>query len=173
MARAYVALGSNIRPADNLKRAVELLADRLRVVAISTVYETEPEGGRDQPVFYNCVVAVETDLPPAELRRSVLRPIEDRLGRTRDEDKFASRTIDLDLILHDGLAASDPDIGERPYVALPLLELDPALKLPDTGQHISDIAQRLGSAGIRPLPEFTQELRLAARMETDHGPGKS
>jgi dihydroneopterin aldolase/2-amino-4-hydroxy-6-hydroxymethyldihydropteridine diphosphokinase len=187
MARAYIAVGSNIQPEENVRKAVKLLSQRVKLTAISTVYETAPEGlpagrqtgGRNQPPYYNCVLAIETDLPPVELKRSVLRRIEDELGRQRGQDRFASRTIDLDLILYDNLTLSvgaqhavllhlpDPEIRERPYLALPLFELDPGLTLPDTGESIGQIAGRLGSVGLTPLPDYT--LALQTEIADGHG----
>ena len=65
------------------------------------VYRTEPLGRPEQPRYYNCVVEIETGIARVELKQTLLRPIEDALGRTHTADKFASRTIDLDLIVYD------------------------------------------------------------------------
>ena len=123
MARVFVGVGSNIEPADNVRRAVRLLVQEMRVINISTVYETKAEGRREQPPYYNCVVEVESEAPPAELKRS-LRSIEDRLGRVRGEDKYAPRSIDLDVLIYDDVVMQseeivlpDPDIADRPYLA--------------------------------------------------------
>jgi len=168
MARAYIAVGSNILPAESIRKALRLLAQRVKVTAISTVYQTRPEGGRVQPPYYNCVLAADTETPPNELKRSVLRAVEDQLGRQRGDDKFASRTIDLDLILYGELTLStgdlalpDPEIRERPYLAAGLSELDPGLVMPDTGERIADIAARLGrrDSAMIALPDYTHELR--------------
>jgi len=83
------------------------------------------------------VVEIETNFSPEELKYKVLRKIEKDLGRRRSRDKYASRTIDLDLILYDELIVKgdnftlpDPQIAKRPYLAIPLYELNPALVLP-------------------------------------------
>ncbi len=101
MTRAFVGIGSNIDPEINVRSAVLRLTETARVKAISTVYRTEPVGREGQPSFYNCVVEIETDLSPRDLKFQLLRRIESELGRTRIVDKFAARTIDLDLILYD------------------------------------------------------------------------
>ena len=105
MARAFVAIGSNIDAAANVRAAVRALALRMPVVAISTVYRTEPEERPEQPPFYNCVVEINAEIAPLELKFQVLRPIEEALERRRTSDKYAPRTIDLDLILYDDLVS--------------------------------------------------------------------
>jgi 2-amino-4-hydroxy-6-hydroxymethyldihydropteridine diphosphokinase len=94
-------MGSNIDPATNLEKALQLLKRETRVTNLSTVYQTDPEGRPEQPRYYNCAVEIETSLPPRELKFRVLRGIEQELGRTRSKDRFAARTIDLDLLVYD------------------------------------------------------------------------
>jgi 2-amino-4-hydroxy-6-hydroxymethyldihydropteridine diphosphokinase len=101
MARAFIGIGSNIDPERNIARSLRLLRQKARVIGVSTVYLTGPEGGRrEQPSYFNCVVAIETDLPPSELKQEVLSWIEQQLGRKRSGDRFSSRTCDLDLLLY-------------------------------------------------------------------------
>jgi len=165
MARAFVGVGSNVDPTDNVSKALRLLAKDLRVVAVSTVYETEPERRPDQPRYYNCVVEIETEAPAAELKRS-LREIEDRLGRVRTADRYAARVIDLDLLIYDDLVTEtealtlpDPDIAKRPYVAAALAELAPALVIPGTGTTAAWLAERMPARDMRPLDDYTAALR--------------
>src|SRR3990170_4754101 len=115
MPRAFVAVGSNIDPETNVRRALLLLAREVRLLGISTFYQTKPIDRPDQPPFYNGVIEIETELPPGELKHSLLRRIERELGRVRTEDKHAPRAIDLDLLLYDdvtleeeGLRLPDP-----------------------------------------------------------------
>lgn len=166
MARAFVSVGSNINPAENTARALSALGREARITKISTVYLTEPEGRPEQQPFYNCVVEIETELSPAELKQKVLRRIEDRLGRERTEDKYAARTIDLDLVLYDDLVMAtesltlpDPDIVRRPFLAIPLLELAPGLVLPGSGLRIDEAAATLPRSGMKPLENYTERLR--------------
>ncbi len=176
MTRAFVAVGSNVRPARNVRAALRALASRVSLKAVSTVYRTKAEGRPGQPDFYNCVVELETDLSPQSLKSSVLRRIESDLGRRRTADKFAPRTIDLDLILYGELILNtqtltlpDPQIPHRAFLAIPLTELAPDLKLPGTRVRIAKLASHLPQDRMRPLPGYTARLRagLAAVAEAD------
>ncbi len=173
MTRVFVSVGSNIEPDENVRKAIHVLSRRARVLGISTVYLTEPEGRPEQPPYYNCVVEIETSLPPAELKRTVLRRIEDELGRKRERDKYAARTIDLDLIVYgdlvlrtEDLTIPDPEIMRRPFLAVPLSELAPDLKLPGSGLDMKEAATTLPRDKMRPLTAYTDILR----REILHGP---
>jgi 2-amino-4-hydroxy-6-hydroxymethyldihydropteridine diphosphokinase len=166
MARAFVGIGSNIRPEANVKEALLLLRKRVRVQQISTVYVTEPIGRPADPPYYNAVVEIETRHPPLELKQQVLRRIEAELGRERGTDRFESRTIDLDLLLYDdvvmaseALTLPDPDILARPFLAFPLLELAPELTLPGSTTRLVDAVSGLLRGGMDPLPRYTDQLR--------------
>ena len=115
---AYIALGSNLGDrAGHLARARNALA-RLpdsRVVGESTVEETEPLGQLDQPAYLNQMVALETSLAPGELLQRLLA-IEQSEGRER-HDRWASRTLDLDIVCFDGQTAREPGL-EVPHPGL-------------------------------------------------------
>ena len=110
-ARAWVALGSNLGD-----RAAHLAAARdairglpgTRVVAASRVEETAPLVGREQPRYLNQMVLLDTTLAPRELLDELHR-IEAARGRARRE-RWASRTLDLDLVRYGDLRSSDPDL---------------------------------------------------------------
>jgi 2-amino-4-hydroxy-6-hydroxymethyldihydropteridine diphosphokinase len=157
MGRAFIGIGSNIEPEKNILMALRQLADSARLIAISRFYREPAIGRPNDPAFYNGVVSIETDLPPARLKEDVLRKIEAVLGRRRSSDKYAPRTIDLDLLLYNDYV--DPDILERAFVAIPLSELDPDLVLPGSGLPIRQIANRFAAEEIEPLPEYTRLLR--------------
>lgn len=166
MAKAFLGIGSNIEPDTNIKKALQSLSGHVRINKISTVYINPAEGRPEQPCFYNCVAEIETQIPPFELKFDVLRPIEESLGRKRTEDKYAARTIDLDLLLYDDmiikndrLTIPDPQIEQRAFVALPLQELAPGLKLPGSKLSIAEIAAALDQSGIEPLKKYTEMLR--------------
>ncbi len=172
MVRAFVAIGSNINPEENVRRAIQNLASRVRITGTSTVYRTEPEGRPEQPFFYNLVVEIETEIPPRDLKYKILREIESDLGRKRTKDKYAPRTIDLDLILYDDLAEKsdemilpDPQIPVRPFLAFPLGELSPDLVIPGSGLTIKEIIMKLSPSGMKPMNRFTDSLR----KEISHG----
>ncbi|MEA3403390.1 MAG: 2-amino-4-hydroxy-6-hydroxymethyldihydropteridine diphosphokinase [Armatimonadota bacterium] len=166
MARVFVAIGSNIDPERNVREAVRALAREVQVVGTSTIYAIAPLRRPEQPTFYNAVAEIETDIPPRKLKFKVLRRIEAQLGRVRTEDRWAARTIDLDIAVYDDLVISDedlhipdPEIAERPFLAVPLAELAPDLALPGIERTLSEIAAAFGDRDMRPLPEYTQSLR--------------
>ena len=108
---AFVALGSNLGDrAAHLAAARDAIA-RLpgcSVRAASAVEETAPLGGLAQPPYLNQMIAVETSLTPAELL-AALQGIERSAGRERGE-RWAPRTLDLDIVLFDDLRVDDPDL---------------------------------------------------------------
>lgn len=166
MTRAFIGIGSNMEPAKNVKDAVRNLAQQTCVTGISTVYCTDALDRPEQPPYFNCVVEIETDTTPVELKHGMLRPIENRLGRERSDDKDAPRPIDLDLILYGDLIMDtediklpDPEILERPFLAIPLFELAPDLVLAGYNVRIGEIAARFRQQGMRPLEDYTRLLR--------------
>jgi len=166
MARAFVSIGSNIDPGMNVKEALRRLGKQVSIQAISTVYLTEPVGPAGQPSFYNCVIEIATDLPPHLLKRVVLRRIEDQMGRKRTRDKFAPRTIDLDLLLYADLTMMihdrplpDPDILRRPFLAISLREIAPGLVLPGSSASVDKAAASLSCNGMQPLNPYTDRIR--------------
>ena len=166
MVRAFIGVGSNINPAENVKNAILLLSKKVNILGISTVYQTQPEERQKQPQYYNCVVEIETNFLPEELKYKVLRKIEKDLGRKRSKDKYASRIIDLDLILYDDLALEtdkltipDPQILSRPYLAIPLCELNPELVLPGSSLSIKKLASNLSTKGMQPIYNYTELLK--------------
>ena len=147
---AYLLLGSNIRPEAHLPQALRLLQQRLPVVAVSRVWETPPVG-MTGPAFYNAAVGIRTALPPDVLKTEVLRPIEAQLGRVRPADKWAPRPIDLDLVIYGGRVV-DPDLWRYAHVAVPLSELLPDLRHPQTGDTLAVWAARLAQGvPLRPV----------------------
>jgi 2-amino-4-hydroxy-6-hydroxymethyldihydropteridine diphosphokinase len=147
---AYVGLGANLGDREaTLRAAVEALAavPGVRVVAVSSLRETEPVGYLDQPPFLNGAAALETELAPRELLEALLA-VERALGRTREGPRFGPRTVDLDLLLHGsevvdepGLTVPHPRLHERAFALEPLAELDPALVVPRKGTVSSLLAE--------------------------------
>lgn len=162
MARVLIAFGSNIAPEVNVPRALDLLAEHVSVTGVSTVYRTEPVGRPEQEPFVNGALMVETDHGPRALKLEVLRGIEERLGRVRTTDRYAARSIDLDIALYADLLIADPDLRlpdpdilERAFLAIPLAELAPEMVLPGTDECLADIASRFSYEGMTALPDFT------------------
>lgn len=172
MARVFIGIGSNIEPEKNVRAAICGMAQQTRVTGISTVYCTDALDHPEQPQYFNCVAEIETEALPAEVKHGILRPIENSLGRKRSEDKYASRTIDLDLILYGDLVMAtediklpDPEILERPFLAIPLFELAPGLVLAGCNLRISEVAARVPHEGMRPLEDYTLLLRKIFNLE--------
>lgn len=172
MPRAYIGVGSNIDAEDNIRRALKMLGERLRIMSASTFYRTAAIGSPDSPDFVNGVVAVDTELDPLELKFGVLHEIEDALGRVRCDDKYNPRTIDLDIALYEDvvvgegdLVLPDPNITDRAFLAAPLLELAPDGVLPGTGEPLSEIVRRMPLNNMTPLPDFTARLRQEMNLE--------
>lgn len=154
---AFISLGSNIDPEQNLPLAITRLHQLGRLLASSKVYQNPAITPEPQPDYLNAAVLIETDLSPLEIRGH-LRDIEHELGRVRTADKNAARTIDLDLCLFSDLqiqtpdlALPDPDILGRPHLAITLSELRPDQIYPGSDLKLSEIAARL-----RPGSQLTE-----------------
>lgn len=161
---AYLGMGSNLGDRGAmLARAVaalRALAPALRVVAISSVYDSAPQLVTDQPRFLNAVAVVRTSLRPVELLRAVKR-IEADLGR-EPTVRYGPRAIDIDILLYDDLVLSEPGLvvpharlAERAFALVPLVELDASLLHPALGVPIASLAKALGDQDIHrigPLP---------------------
>jgi 2-amino-4-hydroxy-6-hydroxymethyldihydropteridine diphosphokinase len=143
MMRAAVGLGSNLgdRRA-HLQKAFQGLRELGKVVAMSSLYETEPLGGPEQGPYLNAVVLLDTELTPSELLEGLLG-LERATGRERRE-RWGPRTLDLDILLYGeeeldqpGLTVPHPALADRRFVVEPLLEVWPEARMPD-GQPIAD-----------------------------------
>lgn len=120
---AYLNIGSNIEPEYHLREAVRLLRERGQVEEVSNAWQSHAFGS-DGPDFLNACLLFLTPLDDRELKEEVIRPIEAALGRVRGPDKYAPRTIDIDIILFD----EEPFSGEfwsNAFVVVPLAELLP------------------------------------------------
>jgi 2-amino-4-hydroxy-6-hydroxymethyldihydropteridine diphosphokinase len=152
---AYIALGSNLGDREAILAAA---TDRLnclgRVVALSSVYETEPVGYRDQPAFLNAALALETELEPLPLLHALLS-IERELGRDRSRGlPKGPRTLDLDLLLlGDAIVAGEeltlphPALAKRRFVLTPLAQIAPHLRHPELKQTMTDLLAQLPDEG--------------------------
>lgn len=142
-----ISLGSNIDPEHNIPEALRALIrhSRVEVLQVSRVYETAAEGASaGQAPFHNAAVLVETMLSPAELKQE-LRLIESKLGRVRTGDRYAARTIDLDISFY-GDGSPDPDVRTKLHVAQPLADVAPKWIDPESGLSTYDLALRLAGS---------------------------
>lgn len=134
---AWISLGSNIDPEQNLPGAVTRIKGLGEIVRCSSVWQSKPVGFAHQPDFCNAAVQLRTTLAPDDLKQELLR-IEHDLKRVRDPaNPNGPRTIDLDIVLYDsavldkaGLKIPDPEIPSRPFLIVPLAELDPTYQHP-------------------------------------------
>lgn len=178
-ARAFVGVGSNIKPFENVFQALQELENvpGLELSGISTFYRTRalPAPGAtrrppgEEPDYLNGVLALRTTLDPKALGRA-LEGVEAALGRVRTSEKFASRAMDLDLLLflppgvRDTTPPPDipplhPEVRSRPFIAIPLMELAPDLVLPPDGTPLREVAATFAGPGGNPESTFTQRLR--------------
>ncbi|NLG84882.1 MAG: 2-amino-4-hydroxy-6-hydroxymethyldihydropteridine diphosphokinase [Firmicutes bacterium] len=149
MSTVFLGLGANLgdRTA-NLAAAREALAPVMRIQRASRVYESEPVGLRQQPLFLNQVVQGETVLRPGALLGK-LKEIERQMGRLPGP-RYGPRPIDLDIILFDDwvigsaeLVVPHPRFRERSFVLAPLAEIAPELRDPLTGERIAELWDRV------------------------------
>ncbi len=138
---AYIGLGSNLNsPKQQIKDALIALnaTQDVKVVALSSLYQSKPINDSEQPDYINAVCQVDTHLTALELLY-VCQAIETKQHRVR-EKKWGARTIDLDIILYGvqvvaskQLIIPHPEMMNRAFVLVPLSELESDLKVPVLG----------------------------------------
>lgn len=143
-----LGLGSNLgdRRA-HLAFALHAIAASAPLLAVSSVWETEPVGYADQPRFWNLVTMTRTTLPPAGLLAELKR-IEVSAGRTA-RFRNGPREIDIDLLLYDDivlrtgvLEIPHPRMSSRGFVLRPLAEIAPDRRIPDLGRTAAELLAR-------------------------------
>jgi 2-amino-4-hydroxy-6-hydroxymethyldihydropteridine diphosphokinase len=145
MRRVAFGLGANLGDrVAALQGAVDVLAPHLRDAAVSSVYETSPVGGPEQPDYANAVLVGDSDAEPADLL-ALAHDAEAQWLRTRDV-RWGPRTLDVDLLAVGDLTSDDPALTlphprahERAFVLVPWAEADPAACLPD-GRAVTGLA---------------------------------
>ncbi len=145
MNEAIILIGSNIHPKQNIRDCLFLLMENVTVVARSQIWRTKSFGS-EGPDFLNLAIKVTTILNKKQLKVSVLRKIEDRLGRVHLSNKNAPRTIDLDTIIFNDVIIDD-ELWEKVFIALPVAELKPFLCYPNSTKNLKEIAKELKSSG--------------------------
>lgn len=161
MSRAVLSLGSNLGDRmGHLQGALDLLAERVDVIAISGIYETSPVGGPEQDDFLNAVIIVETTLAPQELLE-LCQQVEADRDRVR-EVRWGPRTLDVDIIAMDDMVLDDPALTlphprahERAFVCVPWLDVDADATLPqgriaDLGLDPRGVSRRTDLALAKP-----------------------
>ena len=148
MHRAYLSLGSNLEPEQNLGAAIEELRARFGAIVVSPVYRSAAVGF-ECPAFLNLAVGIDTDLDPVALD-AWLHALEDRHGRRRDGPRYSSRTLDVDIVLFDERIVRGPGHLEIPrpelaeaFVLVPLADIAPAARDPRSGRTIAELLAAL------------------------------
>ena len=133
----WVSVGSNMDPEANIRAGIQILNERFGALALSPVYETTAVGFVGD-AFLNMVLGFATELPLDKVRL-MLRDIEHARGRTRDGDKFGSRTLDLDILTYGDLVDESRDIPRAEimhyaFVLAPLADVAPEQVHPGLGK---------------------------------------
>lgn len=163
---ALLGLGTNLGDREaNLRAAIAGLGELGTVEGLSRVYESEPHGYHDQPLFLNMAVLLHTSLPPAALL-AALKDIEVRIGRAPSR-RMGPRVIDIDILFYDEARLDGPDLQvphpgvmDRAFVLAPLLDLNIGLRHPVTGELLADRIMDLNDTSLVPLGSAADVLNL-------------
>jgi 2-amino-4-hydroxy-6-hydroxymethyldihydropteridine diphosphokinase len=138
---AILLLGSNIDPATNIQQALDLLSRNLEIINKSRIWITEAVGSSG-PDFLNIAVEIVTNSNINEIKENIIEPIETKLKRIRTPDKYAPRTMDIDLIIFNNKIL-DQNIWNKLFIALPISEIKPELINQSTGEMLLKTVERL------------------------------
>ncbi len=174
---AYIGLGSNLGDRKNfIDKALRMLGETANVAVsqVSAITETQPLGDAKQPRYLNCVAEIRTALSAEGLHQQLAR-VEDALGRRRDE-KWAPRTIDLDLLLFgdkvidsDALIVPHPQMHLRSFVLNGLCGLNSRLVHPVLNETVEVLASRLNGGDFAARRDDPRLICLAGNI----GAGKT
>lgn len=152
MTEVYVGAGSNLEPEANLRSAILDLAATFGVLRLSPVYRTAAVGF-DGPDFLNLVIGFDTDLSMAGVVAELER-VEADHGRERTGQRFASRTLDLDLLLFGahstteaGVTVPRDEIGKYAFVLKPLADLAGDLRVPGADSTVGELWSAFDATG--------------------------
>ena len=156
MAISFLSLGSNLGDRlDHLIKAITALANqpKIKVLKVSSVYQTKPVGGPEQDDYLNAVAKIQTELSALELL-DVTQSIENNEGRIR-EVRWGPRTLDIDVLTYDDLISADekltlphPRISERAFVLVPFFEIDPQATISGLGK-IADLYNQIAKFDVQ------------------------
>ncbi|HUI62680.1 MAG TPA: 2-amino-4-hydroxy-6-hydroxymethyldihydropteridine diphosphokinase [Steroidobacteraceae bacterium] len=170
MAQVYVAIGSNVDPERHMALAAQSLRREFPDTRFSSWYRNRAVGFEGDD-FINCVAGFTSGLTVHEVVAR-LQAIEALCGRPRDAPRWAPRTMDIDVLLYDGLILDEPklklprpDLLKRPYMLGPLAELAPQVVHPVLGLAIGELWQRFDRAShpMERLPATTATSQCSGR----------
>ena len=141
MERVYLSIGSNVEPAKHIAAALVELREQFPGTEVSPFYRSAAIGF-DGPDFINAALVLDTDWEPERLN-AWLHSLEDRHGRRRDQPRYSSRTLDIDIVLFGDRVLSGTGNLQVPrnelqyaFVLRPLLDLAPDLRNPANGERL-------------------------------------
>ena len=154
--RAAFGLGSNLGDRRSyLEAAVQSLAshDEIEIVAVSSLYETQPVGGPEQGPFLNAVAVAEVTAKPEALLAFAHQA--EREARRERNEHWGPRTLDVDVLAVEGTVLSTesltlphPRAPERAFVLIPWAEIDPGFAI-SPGVSVAQAALAVDSSGVR------------------------
>jgi 2-amino-4-hydroxy-6-hydroxymethyldihydropteridine diphosphokinase len=159
MPRIFVGIGSNIERERSVRAGVAELQQHYGELQLSSVYESDAVGF-DGDAFYNLAAAFDSD-DSVEQVVATLADIEDRHGRLRNGERFAPRTLDLDLLLYgDEIIKAEKyhvprdEIPHYAFVLWPLAEMVPQMRHPESGESYAQMWEKFDKRNqpLRPIP---------------------
>lgn len=155
MSKIYLSLGTNLGDKkENLTYALQLLSEKINILKVSSFYETEPVGYKDQPWFMNIVMEGTTHLSPEDLL-AFTQSIEQTMKRVKTILN-GPRIIDVDILLYEDvkintrtLTIPHPRMTERAFVMYPLFEISPDLLI--DGKSLKNIMENFKGEEIKRL----------------------
>ncbi len=157
--KLFITIGSNIDPQININSAIKYLTDSFGKIKLSKLYKSPaivgPHTSESQKDYINGAILTYSNLPSNHIKYEILRKIENKLGRVRTYDKYASRTIDLDIAFYGSIIIDepnicipDPDIIQRAHLLSPLCDLDPEYIHPTENISLKELRDQIGDSNL-------------------------
>ncbi len=162
MSVVYIGLGSNLGCSENiLDSALESLSESsgIEIKQCASFYRSKPLENKNQPDYINTVACIVCECKALELL-GLLQATEHQFGRQRDGERWASRTLDLDILLFDDVSMNHPRLTiphagmlARDFVLYPLFEIAPQIEIPGFGPIVEALKQ-CENRGLEKLNEY-------------------
>jgi 2-amino-4-hydroxy-6-hydroxymethyldihydropteridine diphosphokinase len=171
MADIFLGLGTNQGDKiNNIRKAFDILRslENFKITAWSSLYETEPVGVSEQPVFLNCVLRAESSMDPHSLL-SWLKTIESKMGREPNTHNLP-RPIDIDILLYDNIDMESLELTiphsrlkSRRFALEPLLEICPDAIDPASNKPLREYLEKVKSQKLIKLIDSKEAFNVARR----------